>query len=109
LTGNFATLAGRRYKVDDMDKSGVVAMKWMIVMIVLGTQPVKTNLLFEDLKTCSGVVDVIRQQQAEAYNAAIAWKKQQSPSAVDLGRFQADRMRVFEMENTPTCIPHSIP
>ncbi len=71
-------------------------MKWMIVMIVLGTQPVKTNLLFEDLKTCSGVVDVIRQQQAEAYNAAI-------------GRFQANRMRVFGMENTPTCIPHSIP
>jgi hypothetical protein len=49
---------------------------------------------------------MIRQMQAEAYNAAIAWKKQQNPSAFDLGRFQADRMRVLGLENTPTCLPH---
>ena len=81
-------------------------MKWMIVMIVLGTQPVKTDLMFDDLKTCSGVVDVIRQQQSEAFNAAMTWKKPQNPTAAELAGFQADRMRVLGIENTPTCVPH---
>lgn len=82
-------------------------MKWMIVMIVLGTQPVKTDLLFDTLRECSGVVDVIQQKIADEYNAAIAWGKKQPASVVgDFKNFQAVRMRVLGMENTPTCIPH---
>ena len=81
-------------------------MKWMIVMIVLGTQPVKTDLLFEDVEACGIAANLIQEHQAEAFNAAMARKKQQNPNAAELARFQADRMRVLGMENTPTCIPH---
>lgn len=82
-------------------------MKWMIVMIVLGTQPVKTDLLFDTLRECRGVIDVIQKQVADEYNAALAWAKKQDASVIgDLNRWQAVQMRVLGLENTPTCIPH---
>jgi hypothetical protein len=85
---------------------GVSAMmKWMIVIMIFGTQPVKTALMFDTLQECSGIVDVIRKQQADAYNAALAWAKKQDVVG-DLKRFETDRTRVLGLANTPTCIPH---
>lgn len=81
-------------------------MKWMLVMIVLGMQPVKTDLMYDDVEACSTAANIIQQFQAEAYNAAMARKKRQNPSADELKAFAADRMRVLGIENLLTCIPH---
>jgi hypothetical protein len=38
-------------------------MNWMLVIIVLGTQPMKTDLVFDSLQKCLIAGDMMRTQQ----------------------------------------------
>jgi hypothetical protein len=82
-------------------------MKWMLVVMIFGTQPVKTEMLFDSLGQCSGAATAMRNQQAELYNLAIDWGKKQEPKEIGgLKNYEADRRRALGLENVPTCIPH---
>jgi hypothetical protein len=83
-------------------------MKWMIVMVVFGTQPVKTDLMFNTLGECRTAIYAIQKQIADEYNETHAWAKKQDASVLlgDLKRWEEVQMRALGMKNAATCIPH---
>jgi hypothetical protein len=82
-------------------------MKWMFVIMIFGTQPVKTDLLFDTVVQCSAVADVVRKQVTDEYNKVINWGKQQDRSLIpDFKDFEADRWDVLGVQNKSACIPH---
>jgi hypothetical protein len=82
-------------------------MKWMLVIMIFGTQPVKTDLLFDSVVQCSVVADVVRKQVTDEYDKVIDWGKQQDRSVIpDFKDFEANRRHVLGMHNMSTCIPH---
>jgi hypothetical protein len=43
-------------------------MKWMLVVMIFGAQPVKTNLVFESLEKCLIAEELMRSEQAQRFN-----------------------------------------
>jgi hypothetical protein len=85
-------------------------MNWMLVIIVLGTQPVKTDLVFDTLQKCSIAGDLMRSEQGvQFYN----WQSATRTVNPDWGFWrrwseESSMRRRLGMENETTCIPHSL-
>ena len=43
-------------------------MKWMLFVLVFGTHPVETNLLFDNLDACLKAEENMRKEYARAYS-----------------------------------------
>ena len=73
-------------------------MKWMLVVMIFGTQAVKTDLIFDTLDECQAAEERMRAEQVSKYNS---WR----------GRFQDEtfELRRLGLENRATCIPHAGP
>jgi hypothetical protein len=73
------------------------AMKWMLVVIVFGLGPVKTDLLYNSLEECLGAEASVRAEWTRLYNAAPKERREDPTSAA----FMRKQM------TSGTCIPHA--
>jgi hypothetical protein len=80
-------------------------MKWMLVIMVFGSTPVKTELIFPTLGECLKAEDQIKAEYATAYNTWEKWARenQQDASYPKAKEYQMKRTGLF---NPGTCIPH---
>lgn len=80
-------------------------MKWMLVVLVGGTTPVNTNLVFDKFTECLAAEEQMRKHYADAFEA---WDREA------IGNFQRRReyTRVRDLQakrllsNVGTCVPH---
>jgi len=84
----------------------------MLVIIVLGTQPMKTDLVFDTLQKCLIAGDLMRSQQLQLfYESQSALRELYGGSIWNIRRWwneEALMRRRLGMENETTCIPHSL-
>jgi hypothetical protein len=76
-------------------------MKWMLFVLVFGTHPVETNLLFDNLDACLKAEENMRKEYARAYSQS-TWTignigQASDPSVVSR----------YGQKTTATCIPHA--
>lgn len=81
-------------------------MKWMLVIVVMGAGPVKTDLTFDTLQECLDAEDKSRREVAAAYNRWIKWASANPEESgyPDSEKFMQARLG---MANKGTCIPHT--
>jgi len=75
-------------------------MKWMLFVLVFGSHPVETNLIFDTLDACLKAEQTMRTEYARAYSEG-TWSKANEGEPSD---FLASR---FGLKTTATCIPHA--
>ena len=75
-------------------------MKWMLFVLVFGTHPVETNLVFDNLDACLKAEENMRKEYARAYSQG-TWGagigEANDPSVVSR----------FGQRTTATCVPHA--
>lgn len=77
-------------------------MKWMLIAMVLGKEPVKTNLIYDSLDDCMKAEELMRSEYAAHYNKWLEWaKKHPKESGYPDDRFQINQMA------SGICIPHA--
>lgn len=81
-------------------------MKWLLVVMVFGTSPVKTDMVFDTLEQCIEADDAMRTAYANEYNAWLARAKA-DPKKYNYPASQKYFQRKLGIENTSTCVPHS--
>ena len=84
-------------------------MKWMLIVAVFGTQPVKTGLLFDSLSDCLKAEEAMREEMSTAYKAWEKWAY--DGESEGLSRYGSDRAatRAYHQKriiNQGTCVPH---
>jgi hypothetical protein len=81
-------------------------MKWLLVVLVFGTTPLRTNLVFDTLDECLQGEERMRSLSAESFEAWLAWAAANPVAAgfPESERFMRGRLGV---ENSGTCIPHA--
>ena len=79
-------------------------MKWMLIVMVFGVSPVKTNLLFNTIDDCLNAEDAMRAEYTRTFNTWEDWA-QANPGEVDANSKAFIRKR-NGMESSGTCIPH---
>jgi hypothetical protein len=79
-------------------------MKWMLIVAVFGTMPVKTDLVFNSIGECLKAEEAMRAAYTQAFNLWQGWAKKNPTEAAYPGseRFQ---MKRIGLENQGTCIP----
>jgi hypothetical protein len=80
-------------------------MNWMLVVLVGGLTPVRTDVIFEKLSDCLAAEEQLR----KAYmDALVAWDKQ---AAMTFERrrdyVRARDLQARKLDNSGTCIPHT--
>ena len=86
-------------------------MKWMLVVMIFGTQAVKTDLIFDTLDACLAAEERMRAEQVSKYNrdasrtrhsscAASGWRTER-PASRTPGR----RPNWTRDQSTDTCRP----
>lgn len=80
-------------------------MKWMLVVLVFETAPVKTNLVFDTLGACLAAEEEVRQTYVNAFNAqsAAARDGMTESDYIQWSNFLESRLS----RNPATCIPHA--
>ena len=76
------------------------AMKWMLFVLVFGSHPVETNLLFDSIDACLKAEETMRTEYARAYSQGTwgaAVGEANDPSVVSR----------YGQRTTATCIPHA--
>lgn len=81
-------------------------MKWMMIIVVMGTGPVKTELTYDSLQDCLNAEDKTRQEISDAYNRWQSWAAQNPEQSGYPSSETFMRMRLG-MGNRATCIPYS--
>lgn len=81
-------------------------MKWMLIIVVFGSAPVKTNLIYDSLDECLKAEDISRIAYANAFNNWQAWAKN-NPAEAGYPKIRPFMIRRIGMENLATCIPHA--
>ena len=81
-------------------------MKWMLLVLIFGTFPVETGLLFNDLDECLNAEEAMRGEYARAYNTWHRWAQANPKEAAypESQKFQRQRLG---MDTTATCIPYA--
>ena len=81
-------------------------MKWMLLVLIFGTFPVKTELLFDSLDECLDSEDAMRREYTHAYNTWHEWAKANPDEASypESKKFMRQRMG---LDTTATCVPHA--
>jgi hypothetical protein len=79
-------------------------MKWMLVVVIFGTQPVKTDLIFDTLDLCLVAEERVRAEMTSKYNS---WRA----GARDATRLRDEpfQLRRIGMAEPCDCIPHAGP
>ncbi len=80
-------------------------MKWLLVVMIFGTTPVPTNLVFDSLTECLRAEDQMRASYITAFNSWATWA-QRNPQASGFPGSQAFMQRRNGLENFGQCIPH---
>ena len=76
-------------------------MKWMLFVLVFGTHPVETNLIYDNLDACLNAEETMRREYAKSYSKG-AW------TAEDLGQTSDPSVASrYGLKTTATCIPHA--
>ena len=84
-------------------------MKWMLVVMIFGTQPVKTDLIFDTLDRCLIAEGLMRSQQLEKLYGWQAAVRKTGGSFWTFWTEEPLAKRRFGLENQATCIPHAGP
>jgi hypothetical protein len=79
-------------------------MKWMLVVMILGSSPVKTDLVFGSLDECLKAEDVMRGAYVDAYNA---WQKWAKANPADSSYPNSEPFMQKRGLHWGTCIPHA--
>ena len=75
-------------------------MKWMLFVLVFGSHPVETGLLFDSLDACLKAEETMRKEYARAYS--------QGTWAENLGQLNDPSVvSRYGQRTTATCIPHA--
>ena len=77
-------------------------MKWMLFVLVFGSHPVETNLLFDNLDSCLKAEETMRKEYARAYSQG-TWEGGESGGATS-DPSVASR---YGQKTLATCIPHA--
>jgi hypothetical protein len=82
-------------------------MNWMLVVMVFGTQPVKTDLVFDSLEKCEVAGDLMRSEQLSRF---YGWQSdaRKTGGFWKLWNEEALTKRRLGMENETTCVPQSL-
>ncbi len=81
-------------------------MKWMLVVMVFGSTPVETDIIFNSLGECLKAEDAIRSLVAEAYNTWRTWARA-NPSNSGFPGIESFAQKRIELRNGGTCVPHA--
>jgi hypothetical protein len=87
-----------------MGKKGT-AMKWMLVIMVFGTTPVKTELIFQSLSECLKAEDQMKAEYVTAYNIWDKWARENTQES-GYPKSKEYQMKRIGLYNPGTCIPH---
>ena len=81
-------------------------MKWMLIVVVFGLAPVKTNLLFDSIDDCLRAEDVVRNEYARTFNEWKVWAEQ---NPVEAGYPNSKKMIIKRngLMSPGTCIPYA--
>ena len=80
-------------------------MKWILVVMVLGAAPVKTDLVFSILDECLDAEEAMRGEYARAYNKWLQWAQSNKEKA-RYPESEKHQQRRIGMLNAGTCVPH---
>ena len=80
-------------------------MKWMLVVLLLGSTPVKTDLIYNSLDECLDAEEDMRTEVARAYSKWEDWAKKNAATAryPESQKWQQKRIGI---SHGGTCIPH---
>jgi hypothetical protein len=81
-------------------------MKWMLLVLIYGTIPVKTGLVFDTIDECLKAEEQMRGEYARVYNAWRTWAEA-NPKEAQYPDSQKFNWRRDGLETTGTCIPHA--
>ncbi len=81
-------------------------MKWMLLVLIYGTIPVKTGLVFGTIDECLKAGEQMRGEYTRVYNAWRSWAEA-NPKDSQYPDSQKFNWRRHGMETTGTCIRHA--
>lgn len=81
-------------------------MKWLLVVMIFGTTPVPTTMVFETITECLRAEDQMRASYLGAFNSWVAWARA-NPAQSGFPGSQAFAQRRTGLENFGQCIPHA--
>ncbi len=81
-------------------------MKWMLVVLVMGQEPVKTEITFDSLQDCIEAEFRVRLDIAEAYNNWVKWAAANPEVSGYPESEEFNKVRIG-MNNLSVCIPHA--
>jgi hypothetical protein len=76
----------------------------MLVVMIFGSAPMKTNLVFSSLDECLRAEDSMRAAYASAYNT---WRKWAGANRPDPSSDEPGMQQRIGLRNQGTCIPHA--
>ncbi|MEQ1711052.1 MAG: hypothetical protein ABL908_06580 [Hyphomicrobium sp.] len=79
-------------------------MKWILVVMVFGTSPVKTDTVYNTLEDCLAADDAMRSAYVEHYNDWIKRAKA-DPKRYNYPESDKYAKRRYGLENVATCVP----
>jgi hypothetical protein len=75
-------------------------MKWMLFVLVFGTHPVETDLIYDNIDACLKAEETMRKEYAQAYSKG-TW------TAQDLGQTSDPSVASrYGLKTVATCVPH---
>jgi hypothetical protein len=80
-------------------------MKWILVIMVLGTQPIQTQLEFENLALCLRTEEQIRTLYADEFANWVRWAKA-NPVEARYPASEAFMRNRTGLSNFGVCIPY---
>jgi hypothetical protein len=82
-------------------------MKWMLLALILGTIPVKADLLFDNVEDCLKAEDTMRKEYARVYEAGTHGPRpiRRKPK-IPIARNLCDAGTAWKPRH---CIPHAAP
>ena len=80
-------------------------MKWMLIVVIFGNLPIKTELIYDTLEKCLEAERVMHQQQIEAYQTWHAQAERQNRSFTDKDDLSVQRR--IGIRSEATCVPHA--
>jgi hypothetical protein len=76
-------------------------MKWMLFVLVFGSHPVETNLIYDNLDSCLKAEQTMRQEYARAYSEGL-WTQADNNESND--PLTSSR---YGLKTTAICLPHA--
>lgn len=81
-------------------------MKWVLVALVFGSEPIQTDLVYPTLAECVKAQQTARTEMADLYNQWNQWARANQKEA-GYPKSEPLQMKNIGMFNQFTCVPHS--